>query len=115
MDDEIRIYERALLRSGRDPREVALALLGIEPEKAPFVGLIGLMELLTLRDDLREITDPSLPPWLVDGARRVVDALLLHRKVEIINETAGGRAIRYEETYVRVSPPMTIRLGEARA
>lgn len=92
MDDEIRIYERALLRSGRNPREVAFALLGIEESKTHFVGGVGMLELLTLRDDLREITDPSLPPWLVDGARRVTDALLLTRN---------------EETYVRVAPPMT--------
>lgn len=34
IDEELRVYERALLRSGKDPKQVARELLGIDtPEK----------------------------------------------------------------------------------
>lgn len=34
-----------------------------------------LHELRTFRDDLAHVTDPTLPAWLVDGARRCADSL----------------------------------------
>lgn len=33
LDDEIRVYERALLRSGQDPRAVAARILGADPDR----------------------------------------------------------------------------------